>query len=450
LTSNVSRVSDHFKVIISIQERLARSEGALALSFSSTLELHASFIATVAFRPKDHPVPTWIEARNTAQQVLSVFFRSDGRDLVESMLGLAVIANEERKRLRLVRLAKKGQGLAPPSPTLVKHLHHASVHSQLWSKAYDALLPSDPAGAGMIMNAVATFSHVERMDRERSWDNKDILGVVKSDDWVTAIRAINTGLQATRESFARSIEALGMHMTPATAGSLWDQAGIPKSAITLLLSPVEDIHDPMISLIQQSFEDVDDRGDCFRVILARYPAEAMDGLSGFLSSFIETAKITPESCSLAKWLVRCFTDVLDALCRPSDAAEPLLQSPKFLESFKDGKAMSRRVTDLWHLMTTSLAVIFRKTQAWAPLYDNETMVDWMRDALIFGRQMTEHIKAFEGAALGRVGANFGSTGDVEGGSLGESPAKSSTTVKELVQKLQIVLADLVSWLRLTE
>jgi senataxin len=106
--------------------------------------------------------------------------------------------------------------------------------------------------------------------------------------------------------------------------------------------------------------------------------------------------------------------------------------------------MSRRVYNLWHLMTTSLAVIFKRTQDWAPLYDNETMVDWMRDALIFGRNLTEHIRAFEAAALG---VSSGSSRFVDNG---ESPAKPTKTGTKLVQKLENVLRDLVSWMRLTE
>ena len=168
----------------------------------------------------------------------------------------------------------------------------------------------------------------------------------------------------------------------------------------------------------------------------------MDGLCDFLASFIDMAKITPESCSLAKWLVRCFTDILDALCQASEEGEPLLQSSAFLATNADGLPMSRRVANLWHLMTTALAVIFKRTIDWAPFYDNETMVDWMRDALIFGRQMAEHIRAFEAAALGIPGGNshFES----------ESPLKPSKTGAKLVQKLEVVLRDLVSWLRLTE
>jgi senataxin len=94
-------------------------------------------------------------------------------------------------------------------------------------------------------------------------------------------------------------------------------------------------------------------------------------------------------------------------------------------------------------MTESLSVIFDRTKDWAPLYENEVMVDWMRDALIFGRAMTEHIRVFEAAFLGQSGSRF-SGNDLD------SPLKITHVGKRMVEKLEKVLKHLVSWLRLTE
>ena len=107
--------------------------------------------------------------------------------------------------------------------------------------------------------------------------------------------------------------------------------------------------------------------------------------------------------------------------------------------------MSRRLSDLWHLMTTSLAIIFKRTPTWANLYASEIMVDWMRDALIFGRQMTEHIRDFEASVLGQTSTSVSFDGGVQ-----ESPARMTSAGKTLAKKLEVVLEDLVSWLRLTE
>ena len=424
-----------------LQQRSGPMTPKCEMALHSALDLHAKFITAVAFRPSDYPLPTWAEARGSARDLLMSAFRADTKDIVESMLGLSVIASTERKRHQLARKAKQ-KGEPPPAAVPVESLHRASVRKDLWAMAYNALSPTDAPGTAIMLNSMATYAHVEKLNRDDTWSYSGLRlnEVVKEEDFVSAVRAINAGIVASRDPFARAIESMAMQADLSIVKRLWDQPGVAKSAVILLLSPAEEVHDPTVSLIQQSFDNVDDRADCFRVLLTKYPAAAMDGLCNFLVSFIDTAKITPESCSLAKWLVRCFTDILEALCQASEDSEPLLQSSAFLASYADGLPMSRRVANLWHLMTNALAVIFKRTVDWAPFYDNETMVDWMRDALIFGRHMADHIRAFEAAALGVVGSRFDA----------ESPAKTTTTGTKLVQKLEVVLRDLVSWLRLTE
>jgi senataxin len=408
------------------------------------IDIHANFIAVVAFRPKDYVSPTWNRAREAARDVLSRYLLADGRDVKESMLGLSLIATEEKKRQYRAKKAK-AKGEAIPSPTPVTNLHTASARKELWSACYNSLASDDPHGLAILVKAISSFSHVEKLDRHGTWNHKD-LGleqVIKEHDFVHAVRAINSVIVISRDQFTRALESLAMQPDPGIVMRIWSEPDFPQSAVILLLSPIEEVHDPTISLIQQSFDNVDDRGDCFRTVLSKYPAQAMDGLCTFLSDFVETARVTPESCSLAKWLVRCFTDILDTLCQSSDEDGPLLHSTAFLSTFAGGTPMSKRVATLWHLMTTALAVIFKRTIDWAPLYDNETMVDWMRDALIFARGMAEHIRAFESAALGIPGARRVTDG-------GESPAKQTKTGAKLVSKLENVLRDLVSWLRLTE
>jgi senataxin len=404
---------------------------------SDTMGIHATFITTVALRRVEYPDPIWTEARSASRGLLRQIFRADGKDVVESMLGMAVIATTERRRTRKM---KAGKAVPPPVP--VTRLHLASVRRELWKMTYDTLSSSDVDGVAVLIRSIASFAHIEKLDRHGSWSSKDLTEVITDEKWTSGIRAINNALQVSRENFPRIMESLALQPDISLLRGLWALEGVPKAAVILLLSPAEEIHIPVISLIQQSFDDVDDRGDCFRVLLEKYPSQAMDGLQDFLHSFILTAQQTPESCSLAKWLVRCFTDVLDALCQPSRSSDALLQSEEFLSAY-DGTSMARRVAELWQLMTTGLAVIFKRTQDWAPYFENSVMVDWMRDALIFGRQMAEHIRSFEAAALGHSASRL-----ADGGS--ESPVKMSSVGKKLVRGLDMVLKDLVSWLRLTE
>lgn len=353
------------------------------------------------------------------------------------MIGLAHVAFHERRRLRKVKAGKDAPNLQP-----VTRLHKAAIQRELWHMAYENVTISDIHGVSIFIKSVATYGHVEILDRHNAWKAHGLDKVIKEEDWIDAIRAINSGLKYTREGFALTLESLAMQSDTTITRSLFDIPGVPRSVIILLLSPVDELHDPVMSLIQQAFDDTDDRIDCFRVLLRQYPAEAMEGLQTFLGRFIETARETPDSCSLAKWLVRCFADVLEVLCNPS-ASEPLLHNEAFLDNRTDGKSMSQRIGNLWQSMTESLAVIFDRTKEWAPLYENEVMVDWMRDALIFGRGMTDHIRVFEAASLGQSGSRFD-----EGAA--ESPVRITHVGKRLIEKLEKVLKHLVSWLRLTE
>ncbi|WWC87506.1 uncharacterized protein L201_002396 [Kwoniella dendrophila CBS 6074] len=427
-----------FEALMQANQALPIDNVELKTTLNSTLDLHSTFITTVALRHKNHPLPTWSQARTSAGNLLSTFFQADGESALHSVLTMATISHAEKKRQQK---KKRSKGDVPPA-VRVDRLPHSSIKKELWNMAYEALSSSDVAGAAIIIKSIAPFAHLEVIDRQNSWKYEGLGEVIKKEEWVDTIRFVNSTIKGSRESFPRAIESLAMQADPNIVKSLWKQDGIPKAVTTLLLSPDDEVHTPIITLIQQSFDDVDDRADCFGALLQHYPDMTMDGLTDFLRTFIQTASFTPESCSLAKWLVRCFHDVLEALCTGSGSSEALLQTSEFLASYADGRGMAKRIEELWHLMTTSLALIFKRTLDWAPLFENEVMVDWMRDALIFGRQMTDHIRSFEGAVLGHSGI---SKFDEESQSM-----KVTSVGKKMTRQLEMVLTDLILWLRLTD
>ena len=409
------------------------------------MEQHAKIITETAFRGEEYLGDTWNDTRESANSLLQRCFHEDGKDILESVLGLAAIADNEKRRLLAVKNAKK-RGEKGPSPIIVTNLHLATVRKQLWSSTYSALKPSCPEDVASLMRAVAEFGHVEKLDRHDTWHYGKIglEEVVSEDKYRHARHALNTALKLTRDPFAELVESASVQSDARQLKSLWSLPDVPQAGIMLLLSPAEDIHDPMITLIQQSFSEVDDRGDCFRALLIRHPVSAMDGLILFLDKFVQSASIMPESCSLSKWLVRCFTDILDALCGQSADDEPLLQTSSFLQAQAGGKGMGPRIERLWDRMCAALSTIFKRTPDWAPLYDTPIMVDWMRDALIFGRQITDNFRAFEAAALGQ------SKGQSSADIISPSPVKATRKGSKLIQMLEPVLKDLTSWLRLTE
>ncbi|KAK4689196.1 senataxin, partial [Tremellales sp. Uapishka_1] len=437
--SRAAAASAGFQALLAVQTRIPSTNKSLQSSLTSTLDVHALFIATVALQPKDHPSPTWSDARHHARDLLTQIFLVDGNNIAENMLSMALASYNERRRKQ-----KEKRKLVVGPPDKIDKLPVVSVRKDLWSTTYEALSPQDVKGIAILMKAVVPFSHMEKLDRTMAWSAEGLEKVVDEAQWTVSVRAINSSLAATRDKqFPSALEALATLPDPTIVRSLWQQPNLGKVGIVLLLSPAAEVHDPVMDVIRQSFDEVDDRGDCFRVLLQKFPDAAMDGLADFLRTFIQTAQFTPESCYQAKWLVRCFTDILEVLCRPSESCDALLQTEDFLASYSDGKRMSKRIGLLWQLMNSALALIFKRTVSWADYYSNEIMTDWMRDALIFGRCMVDYIRSFEAAMLGQTADRFNEKNQA-------TPVKTTSVGKSMVLNLAEVLKNLVPWFRLTD
>lgn len=90
-------------------------------------------------------------------------------------------------------------------------------------------------------------------------------------------------------------------------------------------------------------------------------------------------------------------------------------------------------------MTQTISVIFKRTPTWSLYFGNEEMVVWMRDALIFGRDMLAQWRVIETAAV---------SCSAESGTL--KPGRMSRIGKRMVEDLKEVLPELGRWLRLTD
>ena len=65
--------------------------------------------------------------------------------------------------------------------------------------------------------------------------------------------------------------------------------------------------------------------------------------------------------------------------------------------------LGKEIPKLWQLMTVSISVIFKRTPEWAPYYQSAEMLEWMRDALIFARDLVARRRVFERVALAAAG-----------------------------------------------
>ncbi|KAF7365221.1 hypothetical protein MVEN_00393700 [Mycena venus] len=244
---------------------------------------------------------------------------------------------------------------------------------QIWKKTYETLQPGDNDGMAMMVEVLAQAAHWDVLaSKPFGMEKAEQLGVN---------RAMNIIWNGLRDCFARFTES-------SRSSSLLDFLQRPRvvqNVFILLLSPIADIHLSAQSLVGLAF-DVDDRQDCYRALLTNHPDGALDGLFQALTTFTKYAIPVPEACSLAKHL--------------------------------------------------AITVIFKRTPVWANYFESEEMILWMRDALIYGRDLMAQFRVFESAAN-------------SGQRVKDEPGRLSKIGQQMADDLQRVLPELTKWLRLS-
>ncbi len=249
--------------------------------------------------------------------------------------------------------------------------------------------------------------------------------------------AVDSSLSTIREGFLTAIERFSNSKTQREIKDFLKMPNVILHVMALLLSPVDDLHAAAQTLIGQAF-DIEDRADCFRRLFDMAPEASFTGIRVYIEKFNIYALQITEACSVSKALVRCMTDVIEVLGNSPDG---LLKNERYIEKSKtDSFSIKEEIPKFWKNMTTSISVIFKRTSSWSVYFDNQVMAEWMRDALIFGRDLLARRRAFEGAALYATGQ----------GSFNSSPRKLSSIGKRMVDDLQGVFYELHSWLRLVD
>ncbi|THH12551.1 hypothetical protein EW146_g7587 [Bondarzewia mesenterica] len=373
----------------------------------NALDIHVDRLTNFAFAPL-YADAKWEKARAACRDLVLHTLHSDVQDLSNSITSLCQDFANTRKETK---------------PTIIL----PRVPKPMWKKVYDGVQANDADGVAMIISAVARSAHLDILSlkafgvKEKSQSSPTSARV--------AIERVNACLRTFREGFLETISKYTNHSPSSTIKELLCRPAVTKDVMFLMFCPDEDVQLAAQTLVGQAF-DVDIRSDCFRALLEHLP-HSFPGICDFIDKFLEYAPIAPEACGLSKVLVRCLTDVIEVLCSSTGG---LLHEDRFL---------TRSTADLpkfWTLMTKAIAVIFRKTPVWSTYFDSGDMIIWMRDALIFGRDMLAQWRVFEGAAVEGSEASSSST----------SRRKRSIIGKKIVDDLQRVLPELARWLRLTD
>lgn len=348
----------------------------------------------------------WIDARSYSRGLVQTALRMDVKLVVHTIVKLAM-------------LSSKGE---PPT--------HPRVKEQLWKKTYESLLPNDWNGIASIVYVLSGIAHADDL-HEGAFD-ATFKGHSKKEDLIKVVRGVNRALKIFRTGFSDAVSRFLDFTEPTVALGLLRKNDMTKHVMTMMFSPVESLRSPVQSLIGLAL-DVESRADCFCAVLQTNPDGALEGMTSVLETFAKVSMVLPEACGLSKALALCLTDVIDVLCATPDG---LLHKTHFLQGFQ-AAGPEVQLPKWWGLMAKALTHIFQRTPRWAEYFDNEMMITWMRDALIFGRDMLAQRKVIEGSALALSPQSSMSRG------------KSHIGTK-MVDDLQSVLLELIRWLRLTD
>lgn len=312
---------------------------------------------------------------------------------------------------------------SPPDPVISSP---SIIHERLWKNIYDGVEGNDSDAIALLVSVVAHVAHVDDLKSAAFAQLKT------SAPCQAALGALNGSLSAMRSGFRDVLSRYTDLSLASAALDLLEQENVVQHVVYLMFSPVEALQEAAQGLVALAY-DVDGRTECFRALLEHFPGPSMTGIMDFLQTYTRYATSVPEACSLSQALARCLTDVIDGLC---SSPSGLLLQDAFLKSA--GEVLEDKVPKWWHLMTEALCVIFKYTPTWATYFDNEVMVLWMRDALIFGRDLLAQRRTLETAALARTQKDMG------------GKRRMSAVGKKMVDDLQQVLYELTKWLRLTD
>lgn len=368
------------------------------------LTVHSAVYVNVAFG-KDYADEAWKDAREQARKLIKQALLTDVRRVVSAITSLC------------------SPGTPPPPPASL-------IHQQVWQNIYEGTESHDSDAIDILTSVLEHVAHIDDLKRVAFED-----AFKRSQSSATSqatLAAVNNALVVFRNGFRDVLSRYTDVNRASAATELLARENVVKHVVAIMFSPVEALQGAAQALVSLAY-DVDGRLDCFHALLEHFPSASFAGVSDFLTTYSHYATAVPEACSLSQALARCLTDIIECLCSSPDGL--LLQSA-FLESA--GEVLADKIPKWWHLMTEALCVIFPQTPRWARYFENEEMVLWMRDALIFGRDLLAQRRTLESGALARSQRDA------------RVSKKLSSVGRKMVDDLQQVLYELTKWLRLTD
>lgn len=369
----------------------------------NVLDIHADRFVAIAFA-QSYRGPNWAKARIACRKLVQSVLRRDVQDVNRTIADLC-------------------RAIAKPTEPTAMLLPR--VPKLIWKKVYNDIQADDPDGVEMIISSIALSAHLDTLSSKAFSTAKKVYSQAS-----VAIARVNACIVTFREGFLDMVSNYTNHNSSSAVKELIRRPSMTKAVTFLMLCPDNDIQLAAQTLIGQAF-DVDIRSECFRALLEHIP-HSLSAIFEFIRTFVEYVTMAPEACNLSKALVQCLTDVIEVLCSSSDG---------LLQEDATSKRVGPDLPEFWSLMTQALALIFKGTPAWSLYFESEELIIWMRDALIFGREMLAQWRVFETAAVQASDTTSSSA---------TTRRKLSQIGRKIVDDMQQVLRELARWLRLTD
>ncbi|KAG8831893.1 DEAD-box type RNA helicase [Serendipita sp. 399] len=292
----------------------------------------------------------------------------------------------------------------------------SSSYASLWSRLRNALRPNDLDGYAFFIDLVSYASQLSLVKPLEDKNEKKTtiqLTYIKLEEMV---ENIHTGFDDCMLKLSNAIDG-------SVLAAMTTQEDVASNLIPLFISPSASLVEGAQTLLIQT-HNADSRPESFRALLENQFDGSIKGMIGHLQTVLSIITKSP-AISVAKTLVICYSDVLEALCSRGSG---LL----FDQTFKSRKSqLTELLPLLWKYMCILVGQIIARTPDWSQLFNAKDMTPWMNEALIFSAKLVEQRNVFESAIFDAQGTKqVGSKGD-------------------LVMDLTGTLSPLLSWLRLT-
>ena len=315
--------------------------------------------------------------------------------------------------------------------------HPLKIHSRLWLKTYEAFPTGDHEAFAMLVHVVATFAHLDSLDPS-VYRPKDSWSREMKSTFAAEVASYQQALQTMRKGFESTVGSYTGRATATTLQTALSQNQLLSSLITIMFSPSEELQGAAQEVAIQAF-DIVGRDAAFRAYIENFPLSAFEGIFTFLRSVKQAIGSFFEASSVSRSTVLCLTDILDVLCsRPNG----LLLGPYFSRQ-EDAKIPESMLT-FWELMADVSSVIFKQTPRWSQSMDSEQMVVWMRDVLIFSRDMVAEYDTIQASASDTLQTSM------EGASPQKARGGASSVERAMMLKMTDVVKDVIRWLKLTD